>query len=336
MTNMKPFFSCIVTAFNEGETARVALESLLAQTFTDFEVLVVHDGVDKATEKVLLEYQDPRIVHIPQFNDGLSSARNRAIPHCKGEYICFLDSDDLRPNWAFESIHNTTLSTNKPDCVFSPGLLVELRNEVLPFYDQPIFDYFSGLGTNRFTGDALDKQLSTALLIEPQSANKFVRKEFVDKFKLRYPTGLFFEDMLFHAGICACMESFAINTSPTFTYFRRYGRPQITGGNGLNRMDAISMAFITLKYWENSARFINTAASAALLLSLFKLVKWCEESISHMHRWNYGQAVNQQIKTIGNAWFNIIDGDCMIDITKAIPWAASVHEYVKVRVGHNI
>jgi glycosyltransferase involved in cell wall biosynthesis len=333
---MKPFFSCIVTAFNEGETARVSLESLLAQSFTDFEVIVVHDGVDKATEEILLGYQDPRLVHIAQFNDGLSSARNRAIPHCKGEYICFLDADDLRPNWAFDSVHQTIVSNNMPDCVFSPGLLVELRNEVMPFYDQPIFDYFVKMGQISFEGRALDEQLSKVMLIEPQAANKFVRKEIIDKHKLRYPTGLVYEDMLFHAGICASMESFAINTSPAFTYFRRYGRPQITSGTGLNRMDAISMAFITLKYWENCTRFTNKAASSALFLSLFKLVRWCEESISHFHRWHYSHAVSKQLDAMNESWFSIIDGYEMANISSDIPWAAGVFEYVKTRMEHRI
>ena len=329
---MKPFFSCIITAFNEGETARVALQSLLSQSFSDFEVLVVHDGVDKATEDILIEYQDARIVHIPQFNDGLSSARNRAIPHCRGEYICFLDADDLRPNWAFESVHRTIISNKMPDCIFSPGLLVELRNEVLSFYDQYIFDYFTRLGQLSFEGVAAEEQISKTLFIEPQSANKFVKKKLVDKYKLRYPTGLFFEDMFFHAGVCACMESFAINTSPSFTYFRRYGRPQITTGAGLNRFDVISMAFITLKYWENSSRFSNYDASSALFLSLFRLVRWCEESISHLYRWGFGQSVSQQFGAMSEPWFNIINSNEMQNITKKVPWAADIFEYIKLRM----
>ena len=329
---MSPFFSCIVTAFNEGETARVAIESLLAQNFTDFEVLVVHDGVDKVTEEVLLEYQDPRIIHIPQFNDGLSSARNRAIPHSKGEYICFLDADDMRPNWAFESVYETIISSNKPDCVFSPGLLVELRNEVLPFYDQSIFDYFSSLDTKIYTGNFLDDQLSKAFFIEPQSANKFVRKDFVDKYKLRYPIGLFFEDIFFHTGICACMESFAINKLPTFAYFRRYGRPQITGGAGLNRVDAISVAFMTLNYWRKNNRFNNKIASAALLLSLFKLIKWCEESISHMHRYNFEMALNKYIKELDESWMEIISEIDQIEIQRECDWVRNVIEYMRFKI----
>lgn len=333
---MKPFFSCIVTAFNEGPTAVVALNSLLAQTFTDFEVLVVHDGADKLTEKILLSYQDPRFLHIIQTNDGLSSARNRAIPHCKGEYVCFLDADDLRANWALDSIYASIVSNNNPDCIFSPGLLVEVRNEVLPFYDQPIFNYFDTLEKASFAGSEVDAQLAKVALIEPQSANKTVKKTLIDKYKLRYPTGQFFEDSFFHAGVIACMESFAVSAAPTFTYFRRYGRGQITAGSGLNRLDAISVAFMTLEYWGRSARFSNKAASAALFLSLFKTLQWCQESIAHMHRYNFEYVLKQNVSTLSIQWIDVITSKEMTEIIRGINWAPQIFSYIKNNLSVNI
>lgn len=326
---MKPFFSCIVTAFNEGPTAVIALDSLLAQTFTDFEVLLVHDGVDKVTEKILLSYQDSRLVHIIQTNDGLSSARNRAIPHCKGEYVCFLDADDLRPNWAFDSIYAAIISNNKPDCIFSPGLLVEVRNEVLPFYDQSVFNYFETLDKTAFDGIEVDTHLDKVVLIEPQSANKTIKKSLIDKYKLRFPTGQFYEDSFFHAGVIACMESFAVSAMPAFTYFRRYGRAQITSGSGLNRLDAISVAFMTLEYWEQSARFSNRVASAALFLNLFKNLHWCQESVAHMHRYNFEYVLKQNISTLNNQWINIIESKEMMDTVDQINWGANIFSYIK-------
>ena len=91
-----PKISCIVTVHNEGKLAAVSLRSLMALSFTDFEMLVVDDGASETTRAVVRSFDDPRIQHIQQANDGPSSARNRALSNARGEYVCFLDADDTR------------------------------------------------------------------------------------------------------------------------------------------------------------------------------------------------------------------------------------------------
>ena len=99
-----PKLTCITTTYNDGATLLTAIQSVLAQSFDDFQYIVVDDGSTDDTLSVLTAIADPRLQIIRQANDGLSSARNRGLHHAKGDYVCFLDSDDVRPNWSFAAI----------------------------------------------------------------------------------------------------------------------------------------------------------------------------------------------------------------------------------------
>jgi glycosyltransferase involved in cell wall biosynthesis len=111
-----PKLTCITTTYNDGATALTSIRSVLAQSFTDFQYIVVDDGSSDDTLAVLASVQDPRLQVIRQANDGLSSARNRGLRHVKGDYVCFLDSDDVRPNWSFASIAEV-IDASAPDII---------------------------------------------------------------------------------------------------------------------------------------------------------------------------------------------------------------------------
>ena len=88
-----PLVSAIIPCHNRAWILKEAVESVLAQDFRDFELIVVDDGSTDNTRKILAAYPDIRVIR--QDHAGVSSARNRGIRRAKGEYIAFLDSDDL-------------------------------------------------------------------------------------------------------------------------------------------------------------------------------------------------------------------------------------------------
>lgn len=90
-----PTASIVVPAYNVSATISETLQSLLAQTFQDFEIIVVDDGSTDDTAQIVKSFDDPRVQLIRQFNRGLSGARNTGIAHASAGIVGFCDSDDL-------------------------------------------------------------------------------------------------------------------------------------------------------------------------------------------------------------------------------------------------
>lgn len=91
---MDCLFSIIIPTYNRATFLPMAIESVLAQTYTDWELIIVDDGSTDNTKDVVFQYQDKRIRYIYQHNAERSVARNNGIANATGEYVCFLDSDD--------------------------------------------------------------------------------------------------------------------------------------------------------------------------------------------------------------------------------------------------
>ena len=90
---MRPLVSVIITTYNRREFVREAIESVQRQDFSDYEIIVVDDGSTDGTEEFLKEFNT--IHYFYQKNQGVSRARNQGLKLARGDYICFLDSDDL-------------------------------------------------------------------------------------------------------------------------------------------------------------------------------------------------------------------------------------------------
>lgn len=91
---MKPLVSVIIPNYNYANYLREAIDSVLTQTYSNIEIIVVDDGSEDDSRKVLEAYGD-RITPIFQENSGVSAARNNGVKHSKGEYVAFLDADDI-------------------------------------------------------------------------------------------------------------------------------------------------------------------------------------------------------------------------------------------------
>jgi len=89
-----PFFSIIIPTFNRRDFLHKAISTVIAQTFQDWELVVVDDGSTDNTEQMVRAFEDPRIHFIFQSNHGVAHARNQGLKVAKGQWVAFLDSDD--------------------------------------------------------------------------------------------------------------------------------------------------------------------------------------------------------------------------------------------------
>lgn len=106
--------SVIIPLYNKEAGIATALRSVLAQSYQDFEVVVVDDGSTDGSVAIVKTFNDPHIRLIQQKNAGVSAARNRGIEEAKGEYVAFLDADDEWMPGFLDEIR--VLQEAYPDC----------------------------------------------------------------------------------------------------------------------------------------------------------------------------------------------------------------------------
>lgn len=113
--NSAPLVSVVIPTYNRARIIRKALDTALAQTYENIEIIVVDDGSTDDTETALADYAD-KIRYIKQSNQGASAARNHGIREARGKYIAFLDSDD---QWLPHKLERqVALMESQPDLSF--------------------------------------------------------------------------------------------------------------------------------------------------------------------------------------------------------------------------
>lgn len=100
-----PFFSIILPAYNRANWLKFSIKSVLNQSFTDFELIIIDDGSTDETKNVVASFKDERIRYVYQENQERCIARNNGIILAQGNFICFLDSDDRYLPWHLETFY---------------------------------------------------------------------------------------------------------------------------------------------------------------------------------------------------------------------------------------
>ena len=111
-----PLFSVVIPLYNRASSIGKTLNSVLTQSFHDFEIVIVDDGSTDNPEPVIMALADPRIRYCFQENGGGGSARNRGMTESKGKFIAFLDSDDYFMPGKLEKVIEVLDHT--PNCVW--------------------------------------------------------------------------------------------------------------------------------------------------------------------------------------------------------------------------
>jgi len=129
--------SVIVPVYNTAATIEETLKSLFAQSFDNFEVIIIDDGSTDNSMEIVRQFADPRCVIVSQRNRGLNGVRNAGIRSSKAPYIAFLDADDLwRPDMLARHVAHLNVNP-KVGVSYSPSALIGENNKSLGMRQRP-------------------------------------------------------------------------------------------------------------------------------------------------------------------------------------------------------
>jgi len=172
-----PKVSVIMPVYNGASFLEKAINSLLAQSFQDWELVVVDDGSTDATPKILEGYDDARIKIIRQVNGGEANARNTGLGQVRGKYVAFLDADDeYLPN-ALDELSKFLDDNPRYGVVFSDGYICDQEDRQL----MRLTEIRSGI----FTGNVLDAVvMSPSVLTVPVCS--MTRRSGIQQFAVKF------------------------------------------------------------------------------------------------------------------------------------------------------
>jgi glycosyltransferase involved in cell wall biosynthesis len=142
---MSPFFSIIIPVYNRENRIAKAIDSILNQSYNNWELIIVDDASTDNTEKVLKIFlKDERVIYIKNsFNKERCISRNIGIEKAKGKYICFLDSDDYHLPNHLETFYNEIHLKNEPEAFFFVNAWNESEDGERTLRACPDFEYIS-------------------------------------------------------------------------------------------------------------------------------------------------------------------------------------------------
>ena len=203
-----PKVSIIVPVYNVEKYLGKCIDSILAQTFTDYELFLVDDGSPDNCGKICDEYagKDGRIKVIHKENGGLSDARNVAIDIASGEYLSFIDSDDYVEPDMIESMYKALIETDSDVAVCGMDSFDE-NGRVTDYY-KPHEKRMVCKGEDR-----------CEFLYQPSACNKLYKETIFED--LRFPKGRLYEDAYVFHYILEKAPSFVYTGKVSYHYYQR-------------------------------------------------------------------------------------------------------------------
>ncbi|WP_405316129.1 glycosyltransferase family 2 protein [Methanobrevibacter sp.] len=186
-----PEISVILPVFNSEEFIGKAIESVLAQTFEDFELIIVNDGSTDSSKEIIDSFSDERIRIINQSNQGPGAARNNALKIAQGSYVMYLDSDDWFCPDALEVAYSE-ITNYDADFTFFKMINYDGKR----YYEN---DWFELKTLQVFENKVFNPRETPGSIFDLSVGvcQKIYNRFFLERIDARFPEGIFFEDMPF-------------------------------------------------------------------------------------------------------------------------------------------
>lgn len=214
-----PIISVIVPVYNTEQYLECCLNSVLLQTFKDFEVLLIDDGSTDKSGEICDKYalKDSRIRVFHKENGGVSSARNVGLRNAKGKWLTFLDSDDELMLYALDFLINIVNDHSDIDIVLAGYDTVDLKNGIVKSTSE--LPYTSKI-VNR---DSAIKLMYRSDFYLCFICSKLYKNSIIKKNKLFFDETIYYsEDRLFIIQyLCNCRNQIQYTTKSIYKYFYR-------------------------------------------------------------------------------------------------------------------
>lgn len=195
-----PKVSIIVAAYNVEKYIEKCLLSLINQTLTDIEILIIDDGSTDGTAERIKKFTDKRIKYLKKENGGLSDARNYGINHARGEYLTFVDGDDFVELDIYEKLY-TTAQIGKFDLV-ECGYFKDFQN---------------------YTVKKIDKErFLKKINFKPYNQwNKLLKFDLIKNNGLKFKENIWYEDFDFNIKLATFVKNATYLPIPLYHYIQR-------------------------------------------------------------------------------------------------------------------
>lgn len=238
-----PVISIVIPVYNVESFLEDSLNSVINQTFEDFEVICVDDGSTDNSLEILNDFKnkDFRVKVIAQKNKGNGGARNTGLKHATGEYVYFMDADDVLFENALEKMYNNIINNNSDIVIFKIAWLKD--GEPLSYKPQvfPFDEVFKNKSFDEFTFTYKDVKYYIMNYGTFAIWAKFYKKEFLDKYKeyFVFPENTAFADVRFH--VASLILASKISFEDDFLYQYRLSNQNSVTNTKSNRMDIFNV-----------------------------------------------------------------------------------------------
>lgn len=251
----KPLVSIIIPVYNVEKYLKKCVDSILSQSFTKFELILVDDGSTDNSPQICDEYtsKDNRVHVLHKKNGGVSAARNDGLDVAQGEYVSFIDSDD----WVEEDYLQTLLNYNEFDIVFFSHRLIYEDGYSSKF----LFQEKEADTRNIWNVITFLKKNSTEWNFYGYTWNKIFRRAIIEKYKVRFVEGLrVSEDEVFTLDYCT--HACSIKVLPICLYNYRVLRTGLTAvKNAAVEYEKLADSYIAILFREANENIDNLYTS---------------------------------------------------------------------------
>ncbi len=290
-THLNPLISVLLPVYNSEAYLSDAIESILSQTFINFELIILNDGSTDNSEAVISEFKDHRIIYIHSVtNEGLINTLNKGIDLCRGKYIARMDADDVSAAERLQLQYD--LMENNPDVIVcGTGIInfdINKKEDVVNVYEN-------------------DTDLKVELIFSCPFAHPtvLIRTDIIHNRKIRYNQDFkFAED--YELWTRLCNEGKMRNINLPLLRYRKHAnqvseisavKQQITA----NKIRKNYLQLLKINFTESELEIHNIFCTSEKLsqLSLFKTSQWLKKLVQQLSSSTNNNTIREHVK---NHW----------------------------------